>query len=76
MADLRIVRAYLRFTQSDLARELGIDRRRVSEIENSDRPLRVQEAARVRELLARLQPQVLRGVSELLEDLDCRDVSR
>ena len=70
MVDLRIVRACLRLSQSDLGTEIGIDRRRVSEIENGERPLRSREAERLRRLLARLQPRLLRGVSGLLTDLD------
>ena len=53
MPDLKVLRAYLRLSQADLAREIGIDRRRISEIENGERSLRPPEAERVRNLLTR-----------------------
>ena len=70
MIDLRLVRACLRFSQTELGTELGIDRRRVSEIENGERTLRAQEARRAHKLLARLQPRIRRGMISLLAEAE------
>ena len=73
--DLRVVRACLRYTQGQLGKELGIDRRRVSEIENGERLLRPPEAKLLHALIDR-QPGDLRQLSSVLTGLDCTGDSR
>jgi transcriptional regulator with XRE-family HTH domain len=66
MMDLRVVRALLRLSQAELGQRIGVDRRRVSEIEQGERQLRPNEAERVRDLIAQGVPQTSRHLLTLL----------
>jgi len=67
--DLKVIRACLRQSQAVLAQSIGIDRRRVSEIENGERELRPGEKERLRELLAR-ETSLPKNLSRLLAAAD------
>ena len=75
MVDLKVLRAFLRLSQAELAREIGIDRRRISEIENGERSLLPPEVSRVQKLLARRVPGSARQLL-LLAGLKDGDRSR
>ena len=49
--DVRVVRAYLRLTQKTLGKILGLDQRRISEIESGDRELTEFERRRIADLI-------------------------
>jgi transcriptional regulator with XRE-family HTH domain len=53
----RIKRVAARLSQHDLASRAGIDRRRLSEHERGERPLRGAELARLHDALERATPQ-------------------
>jgi transcriptional regulator with XRE-family HTH domain len=57
----RILRVAVGLSQYDLASRAGIDRRRLSEHERGERPLRDAELARVHDALERASPQPGRG---------------
>ncbi len=59
MANLRLVRAYFRWSQKRLGKLLGMDRRRISEIENGDRGFTEPQLSRLRCLLKSLNAQGL-----------------
>ena len=49
--DIRVIRAHLRLTQNHLGKILGLDQRRVSEIESGDRELTEIERRRIADLV-------------------------
>jgi transcriptional regulator with XRE-family HTH domain len=62
----RILRVAAGLSQYDLASRAGVDRRRLSERERGERPLRGAELARLHDALERATPQAeesLSGVS-------------
>lgn len=52
-------------TQDDLGRALGVDRRRVSEVENGGRRLSPREDARLRKLIARSDQSFVAALATL-----------
>ena len=59
----RILRVAAGLSQHDLASRAGIDRRRLSEYERGERPLRGTELARIHDALERLAPQNSEGLT-------------
>ena len=53
----RLLRVAAGLSQHDLASQAGIDRRRLSEHERNERPLRDAELARVHAILEQVAPQ-------------------
>jgi transcriptional regulator with XRE-family HTH domain len=59
----RLLRVAAGLSQYDLASLAGIDRRRLSEHERGERPLREAELTRIHEALERATPQINAGLS-------------
>jgi transcriptional regulator with XRE-family HTH domain len=59
----RVVRVAAGLSQHELASRAGIDRRRLSEHERGERPLRDVELVRLHEALERATPQPKEGLS-------------
>jgi transcriptional regulator with XRE-family HTH domain len=57
----RLLRVAAGLSQHDLASRAGLDRRRLSEHERGERPLRGVELARVHDALERASPQPREG---------------
>jgi transcriptional regulator with XRE-family HTH domain len=62
----RILRVAAGLSQQNLASRAGLDRRRLSEHERGERPLRDAELARVHEALERASPQSRAGFASVV----------